>query len=64
VQAERLQLGQRRPLGRRDVGLADVGVRVEHVASVGAMFMSPHTIASCGPAATTSPRSAASQASL
>jgi hypothetical protein len=31
VQPERLQLGQRRPLGRRDVGLPDVGLRVEHV---------------------------------
>ena len=28
---ERLQPGQRGPLGRRDVGLAHVGVRVEHV---------------------------------
>ena len=31
AQAERLQLRQRRALGRRDVGLADVGVRIEHV---------------------------------
>ena len=31
VQAERLQVGQRLALGRRDVGLADVGGRVEHV---------------------------------
>ena len=31
AQAERLQLRQRLALGRRHVGLADVGVRVEHV---------------------------------
>ena len=31
VQAERLQLGQRRPLGRRDMGLADIGLGIEHV---------------------------------
>ena len=31
AQSERLQVGQRRALGRRDVGLADVGVRIEHV---------------------------------
>src|SRR5919202_899675 len=31
TQAERLQLGERRPLGRGDVGLPDVRLRVEDV---------------------------------
>ena len=63
VQAERLQLGQRGALGRRDVGLTDVGLGSKTSMSAGAMFMSPHTIADCGPAPTIAP-SAASQASL
>ena len=31
VQTERLQLGQRRSLGRRDVGLTDIGSRIEDI---------------------------------
>ena len=63
VQAELLQLRQRGPLRRRDVGLADVGVGIEDVRVGRGDIHVAQTIAACGTAAISS-RSAASQASL
>ena len=63
VQADRLELGQRLALARRDVGLPDVGVGVEDVVVGGGDVHVAADDGRLGPAATTS-RSAASQASL
>ena len=63
MEAERLELGERLALGGGDVGVPRYAAGSNTSSSVGAMFMSPHTIVSFGPAATIS-LSAASQASL
>ena len=64
AQAERLQLRQRRALGRRSRGSGRRRRPGSNTSSsVGAMFMSPQTTVASGPAATIS-RSDASQASL